>query len=317
MKYVVGIIISSLFYVNQVVAQTPIPRDTSFTLNGTYIKEKKYRPYIQIANPGLPENVTLKKDVVYSKLNGRELLLDVYYPAKTKSNNCYPGVLLIYGGGWRSGDKSQMEAMAKVLSANGYVAVAAEYRLSLEALYPAAVYDLKAAIRWMRENAEAIHLDKAKIASLGTSAGGQLAAFLGTTNSNAKYDGDLKGSQESSDVQAVVDIDGTLAFHHPESSEGSASSLWFGGTYQEKPEIWEDAAPLNHVNNNTAPIIFINSSQPRFHAGRTDMIKKLDKLGIYSEIKEFPDTPHTFWFFHPWFNPMMETTVKFLNKVFR
>ena len=46
------------------------------------------------------------------------------------------------------------------------------------------------------------------------------------------------------------------------------------------------------------------------------MIKKLDSLKIYSEIKEFPDTPHPFWFFNPWFNPMMETTIKFLNKVF-
>lgn len=296
-------------------AQIKVPRDTSFTLHGTYIKEKKYRPYIKIANPDLQKNVTVKKDIVYSNLNGRELLLDVFYPKKTKAHKKFPGVLLIYGGGWRSGDKSQMEAIAKVLAANGYVAVAPEYRLSLEAIYPAAVYDLKATLRWMRENAKAINLDKSKIASLGTSAGGQLASFLGTTNFDAKYDGDLKGSDESSAVQAIVDIDGTLAFHHPESSEGKAASLWLGGTYQENPRAWEEAAPLNHVDKNTPPVLFINSSNPRFHAGRNDMIAKLDSLKIYSEIKEFPDTPHPFWFFHPWFNPMMETTINFLNKV--
>jgi len=296
-------------------AQVKVPRDTSFTLHGTYLKEKKYRPYIEIANPDLQKNVTVKKDIVYSNLNGRELVLDVYYPKKNKADKKFPGVLLIYGGGWRSGDKSQMEAMAKVLATNGYVAVAPEYRLSLEAIYPAAIYDLKASLRWMRENAGRINLDKSKIASLGVSAGGQLAAFLGTTNFNLQYEG--KKSKTSSAVQAIVDIDGTLAFHHPESSEGKAASLWLGGTYQEKPEIWEDAAPLNHVDKNTPPILFLNSSNARFHAGRDDMIKKLDSLKIYSEIREFPDTPHPFWFFHPWFNPMMETTVNFLNKVFR
>nr|WP_294897012.1 alpha/beta hydrolase [uncultured Pedobacter sp.] len=316
MKYFSVLIAVLLFFGTSVSAQVNVPRDTSFTLHSAYLKEKKYRPYIEIANPDLQKNVTVKKNIVYSNLNGRELLLDVYYPSKTENRKNFPGVLLIYGGGWRSGDKSQMEAMAKVLAANGYVAVAPEYRLSLEAVYPAAVYDLKASLRWMREHAKAINLDKSKIASLGTSAGGQLAAFLGTTNFNTKYDGDLKGAKQSSAVQAVVDIDGTLAFHHPESSEGTAAALWLGGTYQEKPEVWEDAAPLNHVDKNTVPIIFINSSNPRFHAGRSDMIKKLDSLKIYSEIKEFPDTPHPFWFFNPWFNPMMETTIKFLNKVF-
>jgi hypothetical protein len=62
--------------------------------------------------------------------------------------------------------------------------------------------------------------------------------------------------------------------------------------------------------------MFINSSIPRFHAGRNDMIKKLDQYGIYSEVQEFPDTPHPFWFFQPWFNPMMDFTITFLNKVF-
>lgn len=310
------LIFGSLFIYFSSFSQVKVPRDTSFTLYGTYLKEKKYRPYIEIANPDLQKNVSIKRDIVYSDLNGRALILDVYYPAKTNDHQNFPGVLLIYGGGWRSGEKSQMEAMAKVLANNGYVAVAPEYRLSLEAKYPAAIHDLKASLRWMRENAKAINLDQSKIAALGTSAGGQLAAFLGTTNFDPKYEREVNRPKFSSAVQAVVNIDGTLAFHHPESSEGNAASLWLGGTYQEKPDVWEDAAPLNHVSKNTAPILFLNSSIPRFHAGRDDMIEKLDNLKIYSAVQEFPDTPHPFWFFHPWFNPMMETTINFLNKVF-
>ena len=71
-------------------AQIKVPRDTSFTLHGTYIKEKKYRPYIKIANPDLQKNITVKKDIVYSNLNGRELLLDVYYPKKAKAHKKFP-----------------------------------------------------------------------------------------------------------------------------------------------------------------------------------------------------------------------------------
>ena len=123
--------------------------------------------------------------------------------------------------------------------------------------------------------------------------------------------------ERSSDVQAIVNIDGTLAFHHPESVEGKAASEFLGGTYAQKPEVWEEAAPLNHAGKNTPPIIFINSSIPRFHAGRDDMIKILDRHGIYHEEHTLPDTPHPFWFFHPWFEPTREITIRFLNRVLK
>jgi acetyl esterase/lipase len=310
------LVILLLFISSVAVAQkTSVPRDTSFTVIGTYIKESKKRPYIKIAELWMPAGVKSKENVVYSKIGDRELLADVFYPAK-KSKQGYPGVVMIFGGGWKSGDKSQNVPMAQQLAAKGYVAITIEYRLSLEAQYPAAVQDVKAAIRWLRANAKEFNLDKSKIATLGMSAGGQLAALVGTTNGIAKLEGVGGNTNQSSNVQAIVDIDGTLAFHHPESEEGKAAAEFLGGTYAEKPEVWEDAAPLNHTDKNTPPIIFINSSNPRFHAGRDDMIKKLDKYGIYHEEHTFPDTPHPFWFFHPWFQPTVDYTANFLDKVF-
>ena len=294
---------------------TPIPRDTSFTLHGTYLKERKYRPYIRIAEAKTP--VVSYLDQAYDEVGGRPLLLDVFCPDGDSSKR-YPGVLLIHGGGWQSGDKSQMHTIGKALAAKGYVAVAVEYRLSLEAKYPEAVYDLKSAVRWMRANADKILLDTKYIASLGTSAGGQLASLLGVTNGIHDFEGQGRGNAEQrSDVQAVVNIDGTLAFRHPESSEGTAASNWLDGSYDQNPTNWESAAPLNHASRNSVPIIFLNSSIPRFHAGRDDMIKKLDRYGIYWEIREFPDTPHPFWFFHPWYQPMMDYTLDFLDLTFR
>lgn len=294
---------------------TEIPRDTSFTVYSTFLKERKTRPYIEIAKPEMPAGVKSKENLVYSRLGSRKLLADVYYPAK-ESRKGYPAVVMVFGGGWRSGDKSQNVPIAQKLAANGFVAMTIEYRLSLEAKYPAAVQDVKAAIRWVRANAKKFGVDKNKIATLGMSAGGQLAALVGTTNGNEKFEGVGGNTKESSDVQAVVDIDGVLAFKHPESAEGAVAAQWLGGTYEEKPEVWHEASALNHVNKTTPPILFINSSLPRFHAGRDDMIRKLDSLKIYSEVHTIPDTPHPFWFFHPWFEPTVKLTVNFLKKIF-
>jgi hypothetical protein len=118
-------------------------------------------------------------------------------------------------------------------------------------------------------------------------------------------------------VNAIVDIDGILAFKHPESKEAKAASLWLGGNYDEKPIIWEQAAPLNHTDNNTPPILFINSSIPRFHAGRDDMIAILNKYGIYNEVQTIKNSPHSFWFLNPWFDDTILFTTQFLDKLLK
>ena len=292
------------------------PRDTSYTVASTYQKLKKQYPFIKPVQPQIPKGVLCKKDVVYRKLGERELHLDVFYPAR-KNKNGYPGVLLIHGGGWRSGDKTLEWPMAQQLAAQGYVAVTAEYRLSLEAPYPAAVHDLKAALRWMRAHAKEFKLDTTKIATYGTSAGAQLAALVGTTNGMAKLEGQGAYASHSSAVQAIVDVDGVLAFKHPESAEGAVAAQWLGGTSDQVPEIWAEASALTHVGKNTPPVLFIASSHPRFHAGKGDMIKVLEAEGIHYESYLLPDTPHSFWLFSPWFEPTLLYTVNFLNKVFK
>lgn len=301
--------------------QKPIERDTSFTTYSAYKSALKKYPFITIANPLVPANIISKANVVYCKIGDRELHLDIFYPT-AKSKKPYPAVLLIHGGGWRSGDRSQHVPMAQQIAAKGYVTITAEYRLSTEALYPAAVNDLKTAIRWMRANAKAYNIDADKIAVWGFSAGGQLATLIGTTNGSTLFPGDGAYKNQSDAVQAIVDVDGTLAFIHPESGEGddskhkSAGTLWFGYNKTERPDLWIQAGALNHVDAKTPPIVFINSAVDRMHAGRTDMIHKLDSLHIYSEVHTLPDTPHPFLLFNPWFEPTVNFTVAFLDKIF-
>ncbi|TXK36524.1 alpha/beta hydrolase [Pontibacter qinzhouensis] len=298
-------------------AQQPVvPRDTSFTVHSTYLKVKPNYPFVEKVKPVLPAGVSTKTDIPYSTIGNRNLHLDIFYPT-SKSRNAYPGVLLIHGGGWRSGNKSHQVPMAQQLAANGYVAVAVEYRLSLEAPYPAAMHDVKAAVRWMRANAATYGLDTTKIAALGCSSGGQMAALLGTTNGNSRLEGTGGNNSRSSAVQAIVDIDGILAFKHPESKEGEMAGWWLGGSYEENPGNWEEASALTHAGKNTGPTLFINSMHPHYHAGRDEMIQKLSKHKIYTEVHTIPDTPHPFWLLHPWFEPTFQYTLNFLNKTFR
>jgi pectinesterase len=198
------------------------------------------------------------------------------------------------------------------LASNNFAAAAVEYRQSPEAKYPAAILDLKNAVIWIRNHASDFNIDENKIAALGCSAGGTLAALLGATNMNKTFH-DTSELMELSIVQAVVNIDGIVDFTHPaesgkdsDPSKPSAGKLWFGASFIENPQIWKEASPLNHVNEKSAPIIFINSSVERFHAGRDQMIEKLKTFNIHTEIFTIENTPHTFWLFHPWFGKTAE-----------
>ena len=304
-----------LFQISGLFAQqkTVVLKDTSFTNQSAYQKEKKKYPFIKMVNLLLPKSIKKKGNIVYKTIGDKKLALDIFYP-KEKTKQTRAAVLLIHGGGWKSGDKNQNYDQAIKLAENGYVAITVEYRLSLEAKYPAAILDVKSAVQWIRINAKKYQINPNKIAVMGFSAGGQLAALLGTTNNMAIFKNE---SLVSDEVQAVINVDGLLAFKHPESEEGISAALWLGGTYNEAPQNWEQASALSHVNKNSTPILFINSANPRFHAGRTDMINKLKSFSIYSEVREFSDTPHTFWLFEPWFEPVMNHTLKFLDRVFK
>jgi pectinesterase len=212
-------------------------------------------------------------------------------------------------------------SMAQHLAALGYVCFTPEYRLSTEALYPAGVYDVKAAIRWVRKNASKYNIDTNKIVVAGHSAGGELAAMMGATNGIAAFEGTGCDLQCSSKANAVIDLDGLLAFIHPESGEGddtkriSAATNWFGFSKTDNPQLWKQGSPLTHVGKHAPPILFINSNVVRMHAGREDFIKILKEYEIYSEIQFF-DAPHSFVSFEPWFTPTINYMDAFLKKIF-
>ena len=101
-------------------------------------------------------------------------MIDAFTPKQSSAKRV--AVIMIHGGGWRSGNRMQHWPLAESLAHLGYVCFTPEYRLSTEALFPAAVYDIKAAIRWVKGNASKYNIDTTRIAIAGFSAGGELAA---------------------------------------------------------------------------------------------------------------------------------------------
>ena len=293
--------------------------DTSYTTHSAYLSTKKSHPGIRIVEEEKFASVIETKNVIYCSVNERNLELDVFAPKKAGNNRC--AIIIIHGGGWRSGNRSQHYPLAQHLANLGYVCFTPEYRLSTEALFPAGVYDIKAAIRWVRKNAGQYNVDTSRIVALGFSAGGQLAALMGTTGNMPLFEGTNCNTAFRSQVNAVVDLDGVLSFVHPESQEGidtkriSAGTYWFGYSKAENLQLWEAASPLSYVSKNTPPTLFINSSVARMHAGREDYIKVLDQHKIYSEVHTLEGAPHSFPLFHPWFDPMVKYIDDFLKKV--
>lgn len=296
-------------------------RDSSYSTQNAYKHDVKTHPEIKIVTEFQLKSVQEKRNITYCEIGERKLNLDVFYSSE-KANSKKTAVIIIHGGGWRTGNREQHFPMAQKLASLGYICFTPEYRLSTEALFPASIFDIKSAIRWVRENASVYNFNPNQIIVLGFSAGGEMAAFMGTTGNMPLFEDTSCNSGAESKVNAVVDIDGTLSFVHPDGKEGddskgiSAGTYWFGYSKIENPKLWELASPLSYVSAKTPPTLFINSAVPWMHAGREDYITVLDKNGIYSEVKEFEGAPHSFCLYEPWFSPTIQYIDRFLTKVF-
>ncbi len=318
LSFILVFLLDSTLLAQQYGGITGVP-DTSFTTYSAYLNAVKHHPAIEIVGELKSPLIEKKGSVTYQVIGKRRLLLDIFRPARNANQTA---IIILHGGGWRSGSRTQHYPLAQHLALLGYTCFTPEYRLSTEALFPAAVYDIKAAIRWVRTNAAKYNVDTGKVVILGFSAGGELAAFMGTTGNMPLFEGTYDRPLMGSHVNAVIDIDGILAFIHPESGEGddtkkiSAATYWFGYTKEENPTLWQAASPLSYVGPQTPPTLFLNSSVERMHAGRDDFVTVLQKYGIYHEVHTFQDAPHSFCLFEPWFEPTVKWIDAFLKQVF-
>lgn len=307
----------------QTVTQFDDPANT-YTPEITYQKLIGDYPFIHVADRLVPESIQEIKNITYVRYGKRVLQLDLYLP-KSASIQQKPGIVFVHGGGWRAGFRTNFAPMAIGMAERGYVTAIISYRLSPEAQYPAAIHDVKAAIRWLRKNAKKYGVNPDQIAVGGGSAGGQIANLVGVTNGLAKFDPQAKSSRVSSAVQAIVNIDGlsdftseAARFYEDDPRKNpSAAGAWFGGRYGEKKALWHEASPLFYVNKDTPPILFLLSAQERFSLGHKEMIEKMKRFDIFYQVRQIPSSPHSFWLFDPWLQPSVDIVANFLDGQFK
>jgi len=209
-------------------------------------------------------------DIPYAGLSPLQKL-DIYLPDEGKGP--FPVIVSIHGGAFMGCDKADMQVLPMLEGLKrDYAVVAVNYRLSWEAIFPALVHDVKAAVRWIRANARQYHFDPNRIAAWGGSAGGYLSSMLGTSAGISELeDLSLGNPDRPSNVQAVVDwfgptdflkMDEQLTVSNLPPIEGtehsgphSPESLLLGAKITEIPDRVRAANPATYVRENAPPFL--------------------------------------------------------------
>ncbi|MDB6003890.1 MAG: Lipase [Prosthecobacter sp.] len=202
-------------------------------------------------------------DIEYAKVGDISLKLDLHRPQGENP----PLIVYVHGGGWRAGSKKDVPIVD--LYDKGFAIASVDYRLSTQAVFPAQVHDIKAAIRFLRANAGLYHINASKIAIIGSSAGGHLAALVGVTNGNKELEGKVgMHLDQSSDVQVIVSYYGAsnletiLSQSTPKGLEFRipALKLLLGDTPDKKPELAKLASPVAHLDKKDPPLLLIHGA---------------------------------------------------------
>ena len=233
--------------------------------------------------------VNIREGVVFATGGGRDLRCDIFEPPAGLAKGT--GVLLVHGGGWSSGDRSQLRGYGVLLGRKGYLCVASEYRLTGEALWPAQIEDVKAALRWMRANAEDLGIDPARTVISGNSAGAHLALVAGGTAGMANLEGAGGNPGVASSVAAVI------AFYPPTGLEkrswGGLPSLFGPGAAE---ATLRTASPLTYASAAYPPTLLIhgNADEVVPAAESTLMYDALHAAGVPVELHMYAGQPHGF-----------------------
>jgi acetyl esterase/lipase len=203
-------------------------------------------------------------DVAYGEADREPLLLDYLRPDPMPGTPI-PAIVWIHGGGWEAGDKrvDLADSLGPLLVQDGFFALSINYRLSGQAIFPAQIHDAKAAIRWLRANAEELGIDPDRIGVWGHSAGGHLSALLGTSGDAPELEGESGSPGYSSRVQAVVPVSPPSDFlaippGWTNEEPRRATSKLVGGPLEERLELVRLANPITHVRPDAPPFLIIH-----------------------------------------------------------
>lgn len=242
----------------------------------------------------IPPNATVARDITYCKVGSKELKMDAYLP-KDRSANLPQALIYIHGGAWITGDKDEgpFEQDLADLIARGYAVFSINYRLAPFSQFPAQIEDCKCAVRSLRANAAKYNVDARRIGVFGSSAGGHLAAFLGTTNGISQLEGWGGYPEASSSVQAVVTYFGPADL--TTSDWGFIDKLGFLTVFGTSRN-WAKASPINYVTKGDAPFYVIGGDRDdRVDVRQAQaMYARLQAVGVPSELLIVKNCDHEF-----------------------
>jgi acetyl esterase/lipase len=233
--------------------------------------------------------------VAYAQADPQQVM-DIVRP---KEAGKHPAILAIHGGGFRGGSRKGYQAICTTLAERGYVCATADYRLAPAAPFPAAVYDVKSAVRYLRANASRLGIDPAKIGVMGGSAGGHLALFLGVTGNVPEFEGDGPNRDQSSRVSVVVDYYGPSDLTKSYGRSVDAAEvlpLFLGGDLAHARAMHLRASPLNWVTPDAAPTLAIQGTKDRYvnYEQSVWMVERLLAVGVEAELESIEGADHGF-----------------------
>ena len=244
----------------------------------------------------IPEGVTVRRDVEYGHTGERPLLLDLYLPADLSEP--LPAIIFIHGGSWRSGKKEDYRVYGLHFADLGYAVASIQYRLSAEAPFPAAVHDVKAAVRFLKAEAESLGIDPERIGVAGGSAGGHLAMMIGYSSDIPELEGHSGHPGVSSRVQCVVDLYGpadlTTEYVRQVSQTNGAVRAFFEGTYDERPDNYAAGSPVRYITPDDPPTLILHGTVDRVvPIAQSDLLAaRLEEAGVPWIYDRLPGWPH-------------------------
>ena len=251
----------------------------------------------QSADLNVPDNVLFEPDIEYTNPENTHLQLDLARPKDAKGP--LPAVLCIHGGGFRAGSRKSYDGLCVKLAQAGYVAATASYRLAPKHPYPAAIHDVKAAVRWLRANAAKYQIDPERIGVTGGSAGGHLAQFLGVTGDVKAFEGKGGNAEFSSAVRCVVNFYGPSDFTKSYGKSVDAAEvlpLFLGGNLEQARQRHIEASPLYWVTPRAAPTLCIHGTEDKYvaHEQAVWLVDRLRAAGVEAQLMTLPGAGHGF-----------------------
>ena len=204
---------------------------------------------------------TTECDITYANVSGVALKMDIHYPET--ADKAVPALVYVHGGGWVSGDKASGIGVKLIpeLVSRGYLVVAVNYRLAPKPQFPAQIEDIKCAIKYLRANAGDFGIDPERIGAFGDSAGGHLVALLGTTDETSGLEGSCVYADQSSRVQAVVDLFGPADLTVEFEGAGTMILKDVFGTDDRNSKIVSQASPVTHVTRDDPPFLILHGDK--------------------------------------------------------